>query len=160
VPGASFVIVRRAALSQAASRTYYLDLGRLARLQDQRNTPFTPAVHAYYALVEALREFADEGGRAARYKRYAALAEQVRAGLATLGIEPVVAPEQSSVVLRSYKLPAGMSYTKLHDALKAEGFVIYAGQGDLAQTLFRISTMGQVTSVDLDRLLKCFARHV
>jgi 2-aminoethylphosphonate-pyruvate transaminase len=53
-----------------------------------------------------------------------------------------------------------MSYTKLHDALKAEGFVIYAGQGDLAQTLFRISTMGQVTSVDLDRLLKCFARHV
>jgi 2-aminoethylphosphonate-pyruvate transaminase len=83
VPGASFVLVRRAALSQAASRTYYLDLGRLARMQDQRNTPFTPAVHAYYALVEALREFADEGGRAARYKRYAALAEQVRAGLAT-----------------------------------------------------------------------------
>ena len=57
VPGASFVVVRRAALAQAASRTYYLDLGRLVRLQDQRNTPFTPSVHAYYALVEALREF-------------------------------------------------------------------------------------------------------
>jgi 2-aminoethylphosphonate-pyruvate transaminase len=126
VPGASLVLVRRAALSQAASRTYYLDLGRLARMQDQRNTPFTPAVHAYYALVEALREFADEGGRAARYKRYAALAEQVRAVLAT----------------------------------KAEGFVIYAGQGDLAQTLFRISTMGHVTPADLSRLLKCFAQHV
>jgi 2-aminoethylphosphonate-pyruvate transaminase len=160
VPGASFVIVRRTALSEAASRTYYLDLGRLARLQDQRNTPFTPAVHAYYALVEALREFAEEGGRAARYKRYAALAEQVRAGLATLGIEPVVPPEQSSVVLRSYELPAGLSYTKLHDALKAEGFVIYAGQGDLAKTLFRISTMGHVTSADLSRLLKCFAQQV
>jgi 2-aminoethylphosphonate-pyruvate transaminase len=160
VPGASFVIVRRTALSQAAKRTYYLDLGRLARLQDQRNTPFTPAVHAYYALVEALREFAEEGGRTARYKRYAALAEQVRAGLASLGIESVVAPEQSSVVLRSYKLPAEMSYTKLHDAVKAEGFVIYAGQGDLAQTLFRISTMGHVTPADLSRLLKCFAQHV
>jgi 2-aminoethylphosphonate-pyruvate transaminase len=159
VPGASFVIVRRTALMEAATRTYYLDLGRLARMQDQRNTPFTPAVHAYYALVEALREFADEGGRAARYKRYAALAEQVRAGLATLGIEPVVAPEQSSVVLRSYKLPAGQSYTKLHDALKAEGFVIYAGQGDLAKSLFRISTMGHVTSADLNRLLKCFAQQ-
>ena len=36
------------------SRTYYLDLARLARLQDQRNTPFTPAVHVYYALREAL----------------------------------------------------------------------------------------------------------
>jgi len=160
VPGAAFVIVRRAQLSQAASRTYYLDLGRLARMQDQRNTPFTPAVHAYYALVEALREFADEGGRPARYKRYAALAEQVRAGLATLGIEPVIAPEQSSVVLRSYQLPAGMTYTKLHDALKAEGFVIYAGQGDLAKTLFRISTMGHVTCADMNRLLKCFARQL
>jgi 2-aminoethylphosphonate-pyruvate transaminase len=160
VPGASFVIVRRAAVPQAASRTYYLDLGRLARMQDQRNTPFTPAVHAYYALVEALREFAEEGGRAARYKRYAALAEQVRTGLARLGIEPVVAPEQSSVVLRSYELPPGMSYTKLHDALKAEGFVIYAGQGDLAQTLFRISTMGHVTPADLSRLLKCCAQQV
>jgi 2-aminoethylphosphonate-pyruvate transaminase len=160
VPGASFVIVRRAALSQATSRTYYLDLGRLARMQDQRSTPFTPAVHAYYALVEALREFADEGGRAARYKRYAGLAEQVRAGLASLGIEPVIAPEQSSVVLRSYELPAGMTYTKLHDALKAEGFVIYAGQGDLAKTLFRISTMGHVTPADLSRLLKCFAQRV
>ena len=160
VPGASFVIARRTALAQAASRTYYLDLGRLARMQDQRNTPFTPAVHAYYALVEALREFADEGGRAARFKRYAALAEQVRAGLADLGINPVVAPEQSSVVLRSYNLPATTPYTKLHDALKAEGFVIYAGQGDLSKTLFRISTMGAVTSADMNRLLKCFAQRV
>jgi len=159
VPGASFVIVRRTALAKAASRTYYLDLGRLARLQDQRNTPFTPAVHAYYALLEALREFADEGGRSARYKRYAALAEQVRAGLADLGINPVIAPEQSSVVLRSYHLPPQMPYSKLHDALKAQGLVIYAGQGDLSKMLFRISTMGAVTSADMTRLLKCFAQR-
>lgn len=158
VPGASFVITRRSALAQAASRTYYLDLGRLGRMQDQRNTPFTPAVHAYYALVEALCEFADEGGRAARFKRYAALAEQVRSGLAALGVEPVIAPEESSVVLRSYKLPAGKTYTELHSALKAAGFVIYAGQGDLSKSLFRISTMGQVTPADMNRLLKCFAQ--
>jgi 2-aminoethylphosphonate-pyruvate transaminase len=158
VPGASFVIARRTALAKAASRTYYLDLGRLARMQDQRNTPFTPAVHAYYALVEALREFADEGGRVARFKRYAALAEQVRAGLADLGINPVIPAEQSSVVLRSYHLPAGTSYSKLHDELKAQGFVIYAGQGDLSRMLFRISTMGAVSSADMTRLLKCFAR--
>jgi 2-aminoethylphosphonate-pyruvate transaminase len=61
-------------------------------MQDQRNTPFTPAVHAYHALVEALREFAEEAGRAARYKRYPALAEQARTGLARLGIEPSSCP--------------------------------------------------------------------
>jgi 2-aminoethylphosphonate-pyruvate transaminase len=158
VPGASFVMVRRVALAQAAVRAYYLDLGRLSRLQDQRGTPFTPAVHSYYALVEALREFAEQGGRAARHRRYAALAEQVRAGLAALGIGAVIAPEQSSVVLRAYRLPNGVSYETLHDALKAEGFVIYAGQGDLAKSLFRISTMGNLTAADMDRLLAAFAR--
>jgi 2-aminoethylphosphonate-pyruvate transaminase len=160
VPGVSFVMARRAALAEAASRTYYLDLGRLARLQDQRNTAFTPAVHAYYALVEALREFAEGGGRRARHDSYAALAEQVRAGLAELGIRSTLAPEECSVVLRSYQLPVGMTYAKLHDALKADGFVIYAGQGDLSKVLFRISTMGCVSSADVSRLLKCVARQL
>jgi 2-aminoethylphosphonate-pyruvate transaminase len=158
VPGVSFVIARRNALARAASRTYYLDLGRLARLQDERGTPFTPAVHAYYGLVEALREFAEEGGRDVRYRRYAALAEQVRAGLAECGIEGAIPAEESSVVLRAYRLPEGVTYQMLHDALKAEGFVIYAGQSNLAKTLFRISTMGSVTSQDIERLLGCFAR--
>jgi 2-aminoethylphosphonate-pyruvate transaminase len=158
VPGVSFVIVRRDALARAASRTYYLDLGRLAKLQDQRNTPFTPAVHAYYALVEALREFDEEGGRPARYRRYEALAEQARVGLAALGIQTVIPPRESSVVLRSYHLPSGLNYTKLHDELKVGGFVIYAGQGDLSKTLFRISTMGNLTKGDVDRLLTCFAK--
>jgi len=158
VPGASFVMVRRTSLATASSRTYYLDLGRLAALQDQRNTPFTPAVHAYYALVEALREFEEQGGRAARYKQYAALAEQVRAGLAAMGIEGVLPPAQSSVVLRAYRLPEGLTYNRLHDELKAGGFVIYAGQGDLSRTLFRISTMGNLTRADIDRLLTCFAK--
>ncbi len=158
VPGAAFVVVRRKDLQKAASRTYYLDLGRLARLQDERNTPFTPAVHAYYALVEALREYEEQGGRPARYARYAALAERVRSGLAALGVAAAVPAAESSVVLRAYKLPAGLSYAQLHDALKADGFVIYAGQGNLSKTLFRISTMGEVTSPDIERLLQCFAR--
>jgi 2-aminoethylphosphonate-pyruvate transaminase len=160
VPGASFVIVRRSALAHAASRTYYLDLGRLASLQDGRGTPFTPAVHTYYALVEALREFAEQGGRQARHEHYAALAEQVRAGLAALGIEAAIPPDHSSVVLRAYRLPTGLTYASLHDALKSDGFVIYAGQGDLSKTLFRISTMGNLTAGDIDRLLTSFARLV
>jgi 2-aminoethylphosphonate-pyruvate transaminase len=158
VPGASFVMVRRESLASSCSRTYYLDLGRLAGQQDRRNTPFTPAVHAYYALVEALREFEEQGGRAARYRQYSALAEQVRVGLAEMGIEGVLPPVESSVVLRSYRLPAGLSYARLHDELKAGGFVIYAGQGGLSQTLFRISTMGNLTRPDIDRLLTCFAK--
>lgn len=158
VPGVSFVLTRRAALKDAVSRTYYLDLSRLARLQDQRNTPFTPAVHVYYGLREALLEYQEQGGRAARFERYAALAEQVRVGLADLGIESLLAVADSSVVLRAYHLPRGISYAVLHDVLKADGFVIYAGQGDLSRTLFRIATMGEIRSDDIGRLLECCRR--
>ncbi|WP_250507263.1 MULTISPECIES: 2-aminoethylphosphonate aminotransferase [unclassified Caballeronia] len=156
VPGAAFVIARRDALAQAASRNYYLGIARLAKLQDERNTPFTPSVHAYYALVEALREFEEEGGWRARHQRYAKLAEQVRAGLAALGIESALPPEESSVVLRAYRLPKGVTYETLHDALKAKGFVIYAGQGGLSKELFRISTMGALDPNDMDRLISSF----
>ncbi|MGI0506515.1 2-aminoethylphosphonate aminotransferase [Burkholderia sp. ZZQ-2] len=156
VPGAAFVIVRRSALAKAASRTYYLDLGRLAKLQDQRNTPFTPSVHAYYALVEALREFDEAGGWRAHHAHYKALADQAQAGLAARGM-PLVLPEgESSVVLRAYRLPQGVTYETLHDGLKARGFVIYAGQGGLSKELFRISTMGAIQATDVDRLLEGF----
>ncbi|MGR3907204.1 2-aminoethylphosphonate aminotransferase [Burkholderia sp. SR8] len=156
VPGAAFVIVRRSALAKAASRTYYLDLGRLAKLQDQRNTPFTPSVHAYYALVEALREFDEAGGWRARHAHYKALADQAQAGLAARGM-PLVLPEgASSVVLRAYRLPQGVTYETLHDGLKARGFVIYAGQGGLSKELFRISTMGAIQAADVERLLDGF----
>jgi 2-aminoethylphosphonate-pyruvate transaminase len=157
VPGVSFVMVERRALAKATSRTFYLDLRRLARLQDERNTPFTPSVHAYYGLVEALREFEDEGGWSARHARYAALAQQACAGLDACGIRSVLPVDQSSVVLRSYRFPAGWSYTPLHDALKARGFVIYGGQGPLSVELFRISTMGNIQAADVDRLLQAFA---
>ncbi|HZT02319.1 MAG TPA: 2-aminoethylphosphonate aminotransferase [Steroidobacteraceae bacterium] len=155
VPGVAFVIVRRRALQQAVSRAHYLDLTRLAAAQDRRDTPFTPAVHAHYALVEALREHAEQGGWPQRHGRYAALAEHARAGLDELGVAAALAPGESSVVLRSYRLPTRLSYATLHDSLKARGFVIYAGQGDLSKKLFRISTMGEITAADIDRLLGC-----
>ncbi len=155
VPGVAFVIASRRTLEGAVSRTYYLDLARCAAAQERRNTPFTPAVQAHYALLEALREHAEQGGWPARRRRYAALAEQVRAGFARLGIAATLPPEESSVVLRSYRLPADTSYARLHDGLKAQGFVIYAGQGNLSDRLFRISTMGDLSAADIERLLEC-----
>ena len=120
VPGASFVIARRTALAQAASRTYYLDLGRLARLQDQRNTPFTPAVHAYYAWSRLCASLPRRADASRVIRRYAALAEQVRAGLAELWHRS--GDSAGTVVggVAFLSLPAGLTYPQLHDALKAE----------------------------------------
>jgi 2-aminoethylphosphonate-pyruvate transaminase len=55
-------------------------------------------------------------------------------------------------VLASYRLPDGRSYADIHDALKARGFVIYAGQGALAATIFRIAHMGDISPEELAEL--------
>ena len=74
------------------------------------------------------------------------------AWLARLGVETLLPPQESSCVLQAFRLPSGMSYARLHDGLKARGFVIYAGQGKLAAGIFRISAMGAISAADLQRL--------
>jgi 2-aminoethylphosphonate-pyruvate transaminase len=34
-----------------------------------------------------------------------------------------------------------------------QGFVIYAGQGTLAKSIFRVSTMGAIAHADMERFL-------
>lgn len=159
VPGVAFVIVRREAVRDASlpQRSLYLDLNTYCREQDRGGTPFTQSVQCFYALAEALAEFAEQGGWQARRARYATLAERVRHGLQRLGIKPLLADGASSVVLNAYQLPNGVRYERLHDHLKAHGFVIYSGQGSFAQSIFRISTMGAIDAVDIERLLEAFA---
>lgn len=157
-PGVSFVIVRRAALPEkSAGRSVYLDLARHHRAQDAGDTAFTPAVPVFYALREALRELADQGGWHVRHQRYRGLATAVEDGLVGFGVEPLLRDGERSVVLRAYHLPAGLDYAALHDGLKQRGFVIYAGQGKLAASIFRVSTMGAIDAADMQRFLDAVA---
>ena len=155
-PGAAFVLVRHAALEQATTRALYLDLAGYAAKQAERGTPFTPAIPAFYALDAALDEHRAAGGWSARRAHYQALADKIGDGLAARGIDELVPRAQASCVLRSYRLPAGVSYARLHDHLKQAGFIIYAGQGPLAEDIFRVSTMGDLDTADMDELLRAF----
>lgn len=158
ITGLAMVIARQDGLSQAVSpaRSLYLDLKRWHVQQGKRSTPFTPSVQALLGLREALQELEDQGGWQARRRRYRRLASQVTATLEKLGIASLLPAEDSSCVLRSYHLPEGMSYEVLHQSLKQRGFVIYAGQGGLAQKMFRISTMGDISDYDMARLDAAF----
>jgi len=157
-PGVSFVILRRDALHVAdGSRSVYLDLARHCSAQDARDTAFTPAVPIFYALREALREFENQGGWRMRHAGYRRLAEAVEEGLVRLGVAPLLREGERSVVLRAYRLPNGLDYAALHDGLKRQGFVIYSGQGKLAETIFRVSTMGAIATADIPRFLDAVA---
>ncbi|HCF58254.1 MAG TPA: 2-aminoethylphosphonate--pyruvate transaminase [Myxococcales bacterium] len=156
VPGMAFVLARKRAFTERKSgaTSVYLDLYKHQQHAASGYPPFTPAVHSLFALQEALGELEEAGGWRARHERYAALSRQVMVGLRELGIELFLeSPEVYSVILASYKMPSGLSYELLHDTLKDAGFIIYAGQGSFAGTIFRISTMGALTAADMDRLL-------
>jgi 2-aminoethylphosphonate-pyruvate transaminase len=155
LPGLSFAILRRPfvqAMAAFPERSLYLHLPRHHDEQERRSTPFTPAVQVGYALRAALEELGDEtvSGRIARYARAAAL---VRAGMEALGLRLLLPESLRSNTLTAVRLPSGVDYSRLHDALKARGFVIYAGQGALAATLFRVATMGDVTEADYRRFV-------
>ncbi len=155
IPGVCFVLVRRTALAMAVTppRSLTLDLALWADHQQRRSTPFTPPVNGLLALDQALTELNDAGGWASRHARYHRLVDRVDRHLAAAGVEALLPEGVRSCVLRAYRLPPGYSYAGIHDGLKLRGFVIYAGQGQLAGELFRISTMGDISDYDMERLL-------
>jgi 2-aminoethylphosphonate-pyruvate transaminase len=155
VPGISFVLCDRQALSlhSAHATTLYLDLERYYREQLDGWSPFTQAVQGCFALQEALEEFFEAGGWRARHQRYNQIAQEIRATLARLGVHAMLHQSESSAVLTSYEIPLRDSYERIHDELKAKGFVIYAGQAGLRRRIFRIAHMGMIRDEDLNRLI-------
>jgi len=156
VPGTSFVICNRNAfdvMQATPPRTLYLDLSSYLKNQDANGTPFTQSVQTFYALAEALKELQDQGGQKKRQQNYWNRLNIVREGLGKLGIDALMQAEDCSCVLNAFHLPDGIDYDKLHDELKKNGFVIYAGQGDLSTTLFRISCMGEISDQDMERFV-------
>ncbi|MEO7387264.1 MAG: aminotransferase class V-fold PLP-dependent enzyme [Gammaproteobacteria bacterium] len=163
VPGLSFVLARDDLWTGPAYRAggVYLDLhGYYATQHRDGSSPFTLPVQVAFALREALAEHAEAGGSEARRDSYAGRAARIAATLTALRVLPLLPATAYSSVLWSWQLPAGKTYASLHDALKAEGFVIYAGQGDLGASIFRIAHMGDIRPDDLDRLCAALGRHL
>lgn len=158
-PGLSFVLARREAWAHPApARSVYLDLHAYHRAQHADGySPFTQAVQVAFALREALAEHREQGGWLARRALFRARAARVQAELLRHGVSPLLAPSEYSSVLCSYRLPVGLGYRRLHDALKRRGFVIYAGQGHLSPEVFRIAHMGDIQEPDLEELCGALA---
>jgi 2-aminoethylphosphonate-pyruvate transaminase len=147
LPGVAVVLVSprgQARIAEVPPRSLYLDLGGYLKAQRSRSVPFTPAIPAVYGLDAALDELLDEG-LDHRQELYSSRMAVVDRDLAKLGLEARVAPEHRSRCVRSVPLPPGLGYDELHDALKAEGYVVYAGLGDAAQSTFRVCALGALT---------------
>jgi len=160
-PGICFVMARRALLDSGSSgaASVYLDLIKYYNEQKSGFSPFTQATHVCVALQEALAELEEGGGWQARRDRYRHLSRTIRAELDRLGIRRFLPEDAYSAVISSFLLPRGVPYEQLHDLLKKEGFVIYAGQAGLYHSIFRIANMGDISDSDLERLLAVFRKR-
>ena len=155
LPGVSFVLLRKtepARLEKIPGRSHYFNLYKNHQAQEKGDTLFTPAVQVHYALDAALDELLEETveGRIQRYRR---AAELLRRGFQDMGLEFIVPETHRSNTLTALKLPEGVSYQWLHGKLKKKGFVIYAGQKKLSETIFRIANMGDITTEEFQCLL-------
>lgn len=160
VPGASFVICKREALGLNKQRSLYLDLDTYLQQQDGGGTPFTQSIQCFYALEEALDEHYEQGGWKARNEMYWNRMDRVREGFDSIGINALLEKKDCSSVLNSFYLPGKTDYSTLHDELKKRGFVIYAGQGDLSRSIFRISLMGEINDDAIQGLISSMAEII
>lgn len=156
-PGLSFVLVRRSVFESrpSAANTLYLDLYPYQKAQIPGYSPFTQAVHISYALQAALMELEETGGWTTRHQQYTRLAHQIRQGLQAIDVQLLLNESEYSCILSSFQQPSHVGYEQLHTALKQAGFIIYAGQGQFQQSIFRVANMGNIQLQDIQRFLNC-----
>jgi 2-aminoethylphosphonate-pyruvate transaminase len=157
-PGVGFVIVRRDLMEQMVNyerRSVYLHLPAYYKEQEEGSIPFTPAVQLYYAFDEALNELLEEGV-ANRIARYRKAARSIRNYMRAMRMRFYLREPLWSSTLTAFRLPEGVYYDHLHDLLRERGYVIYAGQAQLAESLFRVANMGALTDAQIDGFLKAF----
>ncbi|MBS4685679.1 2-aminoethylphosphonate--pyruvate transaminase [Aeromonas sobria] len=162
VPGFGFVIARRAALAACAgrARSVSLDLHAQWQTMEQQGGKwrFTSPTHTVLAFAQALRGLDEEGGIAARHRRYSENQRTLVAGMAELGFAPLLPEQWQSPIITAFYSPAHPDYrfADFYQQLKAQGFVIYPGKVSQADC-FRIGNIGDVTPERVRDLLAAMA---
>ncbi len=164
VPGFSFIIARREALGQCAgkARSLSLDLyDQWAGMEKDGKWRFTSPTHVVLAFAQALRELEQEGGVAARQKRYKENNRLLIEGMKSLGFQTYIAPEVQSPIITTFLYPANtaFSFPDMYQFIKEHGYAIYPGKLTDADT-FRIGNIGEIYPVDIHKLLDIFKEYM
>jgi 2-aminoethylphosphonate-pyruvate transaminase len=144
LPGVAVVLLEPGFASEAASfpqRTYYLHLPLYAG----ERPPLTPPVPAMRAFRQALLELDQSGGVAARHERYSRQAGRIRSFLRSVGCGTYVRDEEASCAVTVATVPRGFVADRWLRANYEAGFALFECKGDLRETHFQVSTMGEVT---------------
>ncbi len=146
-PGLSPVTFSPRALAAAQGRRrpppFYFDTRLLTGyFGPDRAYHYTAPVSMIYALAAALDEVASEG-MPMRVQRHLRVAGALRAGLASLGLEPLVPWNAATPMLTTVRCPEGVDEHAVRTHLRqVHQIEIGGGLGPLAGKVFRIGLMG------------------
>ena len=157
VPGMGFVIVRRSALEAAAGNCHSLAMDLHDQWQYMQKTTqwrFTPPTHVVVALHEALAQYAEEGGLAARGGRYAANCRALVDGMRSLGLEPFLDPAVQAPIIVTFHAPASPAYDfkTFYAKVRDKGFILYPGKLTQVET-FRVGCIGALDTHDVAKVV-------
>jgi len=157
VPGIAFVLVRQGTLRSArgVARSLVLDLEAQWRgFTTNGQWRFTPPVQALAALDVALAELETEGGVSARHARYSDNCRRIVAGMARLGLQPLIAAAHQAPVIVTFAVTSDIEsrFDRIQERLAESGISIYPGKLTAAPSL-RIGCIGDIHAPDIDRLM-------
>ena len=157
VPGMGFVILRRAVLEGCAGHSQSLAMDLHEQWQYMEKTGqwrFTPPTHVLAALHEALQQYQEEGGQAARLARYEGNCKTLIEGMVGLGFKPFLAAERQSPIIVTFHAPAHPAYDfkRFYAAAKARGFILYPGKLTQVET-FRVGCIGAIGRNEMRQML-------
>jgi 2-aminoethylphosphonate-pyruvate transaminase len=165
VPGFGFVIARRAVLEASAGRARSLSLDLHEQWTEMEfkggKWRYTSPTHVVRAFAQALVELEQEGGVAARYRRYSENHRLLVEGMEQLGFRPLLAAEHRSPIITSFLFPDDEQFTfeSFYHAVKRRRFVLYPGKVSQAET-FRIGTIGHVFPDDIRQLCRAIGEAI
>ena len=160
-PGLSPVSFSQRAVDKLMNRktkvpNWYLDLSMIVNYWQGATRAYhhTAPINMLYALYAALKCVLDEGMDSV-FARHQAAHEQLKAGLAELGIEFLVKEGSRLPMLNAVKIPEGVDEASIRMALlKKRQIEIGAGLGPLAGQIWRIGLMGHTARAEnVERLL-------
>ncbi len=161
VPGMGFVVLRKAIVDACAgnSQSLAMDLhDQHVYMEKTGQWRFTPPTHVLVALAEAVTQFEEEGGRAARLARYTDNCKTLVDGMAALGFKPFLRPEVQAPIIVTFHAPAHPAYEfrRFYEAAKARGFILYPGKLTQVET-FRIGCIGAIGANEMRQAVAAVA---
>jgi 2-aminoethylphosphonate-pyruvate transaminase len=162
VPGMGFVILRKAMLEKCEGNCHSLAMDlydQWVYMQGTAQFRYTPPTHVVAALMEAVRQFNEEGGQPARGARYLRNCNALLDGMAALGFRSFLRREIQAPVIATFHAPADPNYnfTDLYAGVRDKGFILYPGKLTTVET-FRVGCIGAVGETEIRAAVDAIAR--